>query len=102
MPKTRLDLHEELCTLLGSRNVYFQPPTNVQLKYPCIVYNRNGGDGEDADNLSYTFTRRYQVTFITKDPDSDIPTKIKFHFPCRYGSDYITDNLYHSNFDIYY
>ena len=29
----RLKLHEELCDILGSRNVYFQPPETVKMKY---------------------------------------------------------------------
>lgn len=102
MPKSRIDLHEELCSILGSRHVYFQPPANVKLVYPCIVYSRNGCDTDHADNKSYTFTQRYQVTFISQGPDSTVPYRIQQHFPCRYGSDYTTDNLYHSNFDIFY
>lgn len=100
---TRLQLHEELCTLLGSRQVYFQPPSNVKMKYPCFVYQANAGEESRADNRRYMFERRYQLTYITKDPDDPLPTSIGDHFEkCRYGSDYVTDNLYHSNFDLYY
>ena len=38
--KTRYELHEFLCEILGSRNVYFQPPESVKMKYPAIVYER--------------------------------------------------------------
>ena len=34
----RLELHEALCEVLGSRNVYFQPPDNVTMRYPCFVF----------------------------------------------------------------
>ena len=34
----RLELHEILCTILGSRNVYFQPPESIKMNYPAIVY----------------------------------------------------------------
>ena len=36
----RLQLHEELCSVLGSRNVYFQPPETIKLTYPCIIYSK--------------------------------------------------------------
>lgn len=99
----RLNLHEILCNILGSRHVYFQPPANVKIEYPCIVYSRNGMDTKSADNRNYTATRRYQVTYISVEPDSTVPDRIVETFDkCRYGSDYTTDNLYHSNFDIFY
>ena len=34
----RLDLQKLLVELLGSDNVYFQPPPSVQMNYPAIVY----------------------------------------------------------------
>ena len=40
MAKTRLELQSVLEQTLGSRNVYFQPPASVKMKYPAIVYER--------------------------------------------------------------
>ena len=37
--KTRLELDEELVKILGSKNVYFQPPESLKLNYPAIVYS---------------------------------------------------------------
>lgn len=34
----RVDLHRKFEIALGSKNVYFQPPESVKLKYPCIIY----------------------------------------------------------------
>ena len=34
----RLDLQALLEDLLGSRNVYYQPPESVKMNYPAIVY----------------------------------------------------------------
>ena len=42
MMDRRLLFHEVLCEVLGSRNVYFQPPESVKMCYPAIVYARNG------------------------------------------------------------
>ena len=34
----RNDLQKLLVEVLGSKNVYFQPPESVKMKYPAIVY----------------------------------------------------------------
>ena len=100
---SRLELHEELCTLLGSRNVYFQPPTSVQLKYPCIVYSRPSGDMTYADDKTYSLVFSYDIQIIDTDPDSDLPKRLGMHFPkCKIGRRLVSDNLYHDNFTIYY
>lgn len=100
---SRLELHEELCDLLGSRNVYYQPPETIKLKYPCIIYQRNSGDTQFANNEPYTFRVQYSVTIITKDPDSDLIEKMAMRFPmCRMDRHFTTQNLNHDNFMIYY
>ena len=33
-----LNLHDEFIQILGTQNVYFQPPASTKLKYPCIIY----------------------------------------------------------------
>ena len=37
----RLELQNLLANLLGTNNVYFQPPPTVQMEYPAIVYHRD-------------------------------------------------------------
>ena len=71
---SRLQLHQLLETF--TPNVYFQPPVNVQLKYPCIIYRRDFAQTEFADNQPWKHTLRYSVTIIDQDPDSDIPSKV--------------------------
>ena len=51
--RTRLDLQKLLEKTLGSRNVYFQPPPNVQMEYPAIVYKRQKIDNDFGDDLVY-------------------------------------------------
>jgi hypothetical protein len=70
----RLQLHELL--QLITPHVYFQPPENVKLEYPCIIYKRDFADTKFADNEPYAFKKRYMVTVIDRDPDSDIPDKV--------------------------
>ena len=73
----RLLLQALLESLVGEGGkVYFQPPENVELTYPCIIYARFRSDTEFADNSPYRYTKRYLVTVIDRNPDSDIPDKV--------------------------
>ena len=44
METRRLELDADLRALLGSTNVYFQPPETKKLKYPCFIYERVLGE----------------------------------------------------------
>ena len=100
--KTRLNLHEELCAILGSRNVYYQPPETVKIKYPAIIYSRENIGNIFADDLVYNQSKTYQVTVIDKDPDSNIPIKVSALPKCRFDTHFVSDNLNHDVFTIIY
>lgn len=72
----RDDLQLELEEILGSKNVYFQPPPNVNLSYPCIVYNLSSIRPRFADNIPYRLTSRYTITYIDRKPESDVILKL--------------------------
>lgn len=100
---SRLDLHEELCKILGSRNCYFQPPSSVKMKYPCIRYSSDGNSVRHANNKVYKNVKRYEGVVIDSNPDSTIPDSLLEHFEmCSLGSGYPADNLNHFPFTIYY
>lgn len=97
----RLDFHEILCDILGSRKVYFNPPESVKMSYPAIVYSLSTDKSNNADNLKYLHHKAYKVTIIDKDPDSVIYDKLK---ECKYSTfdtSYCVNNLYHFVFIIY-
>ena len=98
----RTELHTLLVELLGNENAYFQPPSNIQLKYPCIIYNRSYIDPKFADNIVYGTKKRYSVTVIDQDPDSPIPDKIGSLPLCRFDRHFVADNLNHDVFNIYF
>lgn len=99
----RLNLHEELRAILGTLNVYFQPPASVQMKYPCIRYSKATPNIKRANDKIYTNTDRYEVTVIDSDPDSEIPDKILNHFPmCSWDRAYTANNLNHTVLTLYY
>lgn len=99
----RLNLHASLVHILGSDNVYFQPPESLKMKYPCIRYSLSGTVSRHADNRIYSSTKRYEVTVIDSDPDSDIHEKILEQFQmCSFDRSYTADNLNHKTLTIYY
>lgn len=98
----RLELQELLETILGSKNVYFQPPATLKMKYDCIRYERAKINSVYADNVPYQQHDRYQLTVIYRDPDSDLPKKIAALPMCSHERAYTADNLYHDIFNLYY
>lgn len=99
---SRLDLQTELEKILGSRNVYFQPPSSVQMKYPAIVYSRKDIEKRSADNTAYRKLPSYEVILIDKNPDSKFIEKILDLQYCSFDRHYEADNLNHDVFTLYY
>ena len=99
--KNRLELDAILREILGSGNIYFQPPESVKMKYPAIVYQLNDINQEYADNLPYIQSLSYTVTVIDKDPDSELPMKIAKLPKCQYDRHYSSNNLNHYVFVLY-
>jgi hypothetical protein len=99
----RLDLQALLVDLIGEGgSVYFQPPSTLQMSYPCIVYQRDDILSRFADNSPYHSTTRYMVTVIERDPDSVIPGKVIQLPLCAFTRAFVADNLHHDVFDLYY
>lgn len=99
---SRLQLQTELEELLGSRNVYFQPPASVRMQYPAIVYSRSNIENRHADNNVYMQSCFYEITVIDEDPDSEIVEKVSKLPACRFDRHYKADNLNHDVFTLYY
>ena len=100
---SRLDLQTELETILGSRNVYFQPPESIKLSYDCIVYNRKDIWNRHADNRNYALEDCYELTVIYRNPDSDLTHTILEHFQyASFTRHFASDNLNHDIITIYY
>lgn len=96
----RLELHSKLMELVP--NVYFQPPPGRQMVYPCIVYNREYIDSAFAGNKPYRLTKRYMVTVIDRDPDSELPVKIASLGRTQHVRFYTADGLNHDVFRLHY
>lgn len=99
---SRLDLQTELERILGSRNVYFQPPSSVRMQYPAIVYSRKDVDGRFANDKVYRKLPCYEMILIDKNPDSTFVDKLLDLQYCSFDRHYESDNLNHDVFTIYY
>ena len=102
MAKDRLSLHNLLTTVLGSSNVYFQPPSSITLKYPCIVYKLDDVKGVHANDKRYLGTKRYLITVVDKNPDTLIPDKILAMTYSEFEDHFVVDNLNHYVCSLYY
>lgn len=87
---------------MESPNVYFQPPPNIRLAYPCLVYKRNDESVSHADNISYRAKKRYELIVIDRDPDSKFPDRVGALPLCRRDRFYAADGLNHDVFSLYF
>ena len=102
MNQRRLELQRKLETVLGSRNVYYQPPTGTRLQFPCIVYNLATANDIHANDHIYRRLYRYTLTYISKDPDDPKRDVIDDLPYCAFDRMYVSDNLNHDVFRLYY
>lgn len=99
---SRLDLQAKLEELLGSKNVYYQPPESLRLSYPAIVYSKSKIETTKANNKTYSKRTRYDITVIDKRPDNQVIDKLMELPYCSYDRPYKSDNLNHDTLTLYY
>ena len=102
--RTWSQFQEVLQEIMGpNHKVYFQPPENLKLSYPCIVYERNDALLRHADNFGYFKAKRYSVTLITKSADNDEFIDKILELPmCNFEREFKSDGLVHELFNIYF
>jgi hypothetical protein len=100
MAQPRSELHELLTQLAD--NVYFQPPAGYLMKFPCITYSRDGVLSKHADNELYQHAKRYQVTVIDRDPDTELAEKIENLQYCAFERFFAQDDLNHYVYTLFF
>lgn len=88
--------------VLGSANVYFQPPKSIAMRYPAIVYGLKKVKTHYKDNRPYVCHRQYSVTLIDRDPDSIYVSSLAMLPTASFNRFFVSDNLNHWVFDIYF
>lgn len=99
--RSRIELDEVLRKI--TPNVYFDPPEDEYMDYPCIRYSLGGFDNTYANDKVYQQKRAYKLVAIDEDPDSNIPILISRLEGCKKESThYVTDGLHHDTFTLYF
>lgn len=100
---SRLELQSKLEELLGSRNVYYQPPTSSTMKYPAIKYSKANIKSTFANNKgAYTKKNAYEIIVIDAKPDNEVINKLTKLPYCSFSRHYKANNLNHDVFTLYY
>jgi hypothetical protein len=99
---TRMDLQVLLETLLGSTNVYYQPPETLKINYPAIIYSKSRIDTKKADDSTYLKNTRYNIIVVDKKPDNPVIDKLLSLPYCSYDRHYNSDKLNHDSLILYY
>lgn len=100
MVHSRLILHDIFKII--TEYVYFQPPPNIHMMYPCIVYSIDGVSASRADNELYRHANKYQVTVIDRDPDTDLKRKVENLPYTAFERFFAADDLNHYVFSLYF
>ena len=104
--KMRIELQYKLEDILESRNVYFQPPEYIKLKYPCIIYSLDNIKHENANNIKYTKQKKYNITLVFNDYDDILHDKFVNRLLdldyCYLDRSFINENMYHYIFTLYF
>lgn len=93
-------LHDLLRAIV--EHCYFEPPADIQLQYPCIVYHHTNDRDDFADDKHYRKSKRYTVTIIDEDPDSEIPDRLKELPYCSSDRNFSVDGLSHFVYTLFY
>lgn len=99
--KARLELHQRLCSIMETGNIYYQPPSNIRIQYPAIIYELSDVQNVYANSGHYFKKFRFKVTLITKDPTNDINDELMKLPYVSMSSFFCSDNLNHFVYDVY-
>ena len=98
----RLELHSIFQELLGSSNVYYQPPESIKMQYDAIRYSKKTINSKYANDRKYSMIDCYEIIVISRLPDNPIIKKLLSLPYCSYDRHYVADNLHHDVLTIYW
>lgn len=53
-------------------NVYFSPPSSINVKHPCIIFELADVDTGYADNTPYVVHKKYTCKYVSRTYDEEI------------------------------
>lgn len=99
--RTYRDLLHLLQQAVQNNRVYFQPPENLKIVYPAVVFHLSKIEIDHASDAPYKGAREYSVTLITKDPEPDVIDEILKIPYSSLDTTYISDGMNHFVFTVY-
>lgn len=93
--RDRIELDNKFREILGSSNVYFQPPESIKMQYPCIRYELDRFNSIYANDNCYNLDELIIGTYISKNPDDETIKTILNMPKCRFDRFYTFENLNH-------
>ena len=99
---SRTRLHSVLQETAPGVTLYYQPPENIKLTYPCIVYTFDKIKSLEANNSRYIRYDKYTIKLIGSLSDvekwSDRILDLRY---CNLDTTFVSDGLYHYVYQIY-
>lgn len=74
---------------------YFEPPSDTDLNYPCVIYHQSADRDRFADNIIYKSEDRYDLIVVDEDPDSKLYKEFKKLLFCSLDRIYTSEGLKH-------
>lgn len=99
---SRQNLQKKLEELLGTKNVYFQPPASTKMEYTAIRFSLKNIDVRHANNAIYSRMNCYEIIVIARRPEDPVNDKIMDLPYCKFDRHYDSDNLSHDVYTLYY
>lgn len=99
--RTYRDLLHLLQQAVKRYRVYFQPPENLKIEYPAIVFHLSKIEIDHASDVPYKGSKEYSVTLITKDPEPDVIDELLKIPYTTLDTTYIADGMNHFVFTTY-
>jgi len=96
----RLKVHEFLTQTINCSHVYYQPPENIKMVYPAIVYTLIDISNYCSGGGIYLQLETYKITLITKEVDSDLFNTMIAQLSLKFQTPFVSDNLHHYVFNM--
>ena len=95
---------------LGIKYVYFEPPQNIIMQFPCAVIRMGTISSRSANNRVYKLNNSYELIYIRRQFDDPMVNKILVgdseHEPpfsmIRHIRHYTADGLHHDLYKLYF
>lgn len=99
--RTYRDLLHLLQKAVDHNRVYFQPPENLKIGYPAVIFHLSKIKLDHADDVPYKGAREYSVTLIAKEPEPKVLDEILKIPYTTLDTTYIVDGMNHFVFTTY-